>query len=1062
MNALKVYHASAGSGKTFALVLHYLLLVLPRPKQVRSVLAVTFTHKATAEMRKRILLALHQLASGSLTPFREVLKQELRGIDLAVAAGHVLRQILHAYVHFHIHTLESFFHGVVMSFARELGIAGDIQTELNTEDALDWVVDNLLDELSDDSELQAWVTQYVLSKLDSGKSWNFRKELHDLAKELLKESADNAFAQGGMERLTIENINMLNKHIEAERGRYEHALRTLAQQALQIVEESGLAVEEDLAFKEKGAGGVFSAIDNGNFNLDSKLNGVRVGQVLLDDANWVNKSSKKTADVLAIAPRLTDCLRKINEQYKTYTSVVAAGESLKRIFFAAPLLRHMATLLRSYRDTHGLLFLPDIARLLKSLAVDSEAPFVYEKIGNRYRHYLIDEFQDTSVRQWENMLPLLLNGLASGSGGMLVGDAKQAIYRWRSGDARLMLNLKQQKSLLPFQSLIHSYTLATNYRSGEHLVQFNNLLFQHAPGVVLASVAEKYSGWMAAAYADVSQQPQHDNLGKGFVHVEFVEKPDEASSGSRTSWKLTALEKTLEQLQMLRAEGYLWQDIALLVRKGDEASLLIQKLLEKGIPALSSEALLVKQSPHVQMLVSMLEWIADPTNDIAKLHLQFASRDPNTEAGERVAELLKQTHQLWRTLTSQRESLLHLQVYELCEKLLENAGIHQHDAYLLQFLASLRRAVVRDGLDVLGVLRWWQNKQEKLAISTPSLGNAVQVMTIHKSKGLEFPVVVLPFFDWEFAPKSQSIFWGSSTQEPYSSLGTMPLPPAKKLFDGPYGDAVEEEFALSYLDNLNLLYVACTRAQERLYGFSPYGKKLDGELTIAKLLQTVVVGNSDFAPHWDSTRKTYHYGIAAPPQRAEQEQKQAPMAIADANSNWRGRLVVRARKAEVQAFLAYSDGSGQMGAQEQPSAVETGSRLHAILAKVLTASHITTAVQHFVFEGMLTQAEAPQLIEKFQVLVSQPEVRDWFTPDVRALTEQELILASGDSIRPDRLVMREGNWVVIDFKTGASSPTHAKQVKLYVDTLLTMGYEKVSGYVMYIHPLTLAAQVVAC
>lgn len=1058
MNALHIYRSSAGSGKTFTLVRHYLRLLLQQPGRYSRILAVTFTHKATAEMKGRILRALQEIAAGRQSALAQALQADLPNVDLPAAAQQALGLILHNYARFHVQTLESFFHQVVRSFSRELRIQLNAELELDPTDALQRSVDDFLDALAHDPELAAWVVMFVFRQMDDAKSWRIDKALLQLAGMLLQEKTDRVFPHGiQASGWSLPAAATLIKQLRKTIVDFDTALQNMATQAVGILHFHDLALDD---CKGKGRGGAAYLFKLAKGDVSPPTESFR--KLAANPGEWYAKDSpRKAIFVKAFDAGLQPILGQILAHYDTHIAAADAARAVLAKAYIAPLLLQLNQQLARYRDENRVLFMSDVGRLLANVIADNDAPFVYEKMGNRYQHFLLDEFQDTSARQWDNLLPLVVNALGSGHSTLIVGDVKQSIYRWRNSDLRLLLNLETDAQLQPFEQLFRPQLLSQNYRSAPQVVAFNNFFFEHAAQLLAQRLPPDARPRLQQAYAPqtVTQTSSAAALQAGYVLIRFV-----AKSADRTQIVLDQAKTLIDTLQ---SQGFSYGQMAILVRSNKEGALIAEHLAkqtDKAYPVTSSDALFISHAPRVQAVISALQWLANPMHDIALAHLAQCLHNHAIRYEGAAPDFAD----VRLRLQQRRRALLRLSLYECAEELLELLALHHPPDAALNRLLDEVLAHSLKGHRVATFLEWWYEKGDHIALQSTAGTDAIHILTIHKAKGLEFPVVMLPFADWPLAPDARKaeLIWAKSEVPPYNAFAALPITPRREADpSSPFYHSYLEEIAATYVDNLNLLYVAFTRAAQRLYAFVPEAaepKTETGHLSVAGLVQAVVrsapasVGTYDpqsdvFMCGTEESPATPAAGTAKPPA----PQTQPPIEPSGA---WRNRLVIRPR-AQTLLHLQTS------GADARHNPLQWGAYVHGVIAAIGTAhtaeKDIEYAVARLRYDGLLDAAAAQTLRTQVLGLLAQPAIARFFTGDWHVLAEQSMLLPNGETLRPDRILVQPGSTrvpggpaLVVDFKTGKAYPNHAPQLVTYATHLRAMGYGPVQAFLVYVDDAT--------
>jgi ATP-dependent exoDNAse (exonuclease V) beta subunit len=870
MSQLHIYKSAAGSGKTYVLVRAYLQLALKAPLYFQRILAVTFTNRATQEMKQRILTSLHSIAQGTEKHLTQELTQ-LNGWDnqeLQKRAQTVLSKILHAYDRFSVSTIDSFLQSIVRNFSKELGIQHGFTIEMDQEAILEDIIDNVISASNKDQQLHKWLVSFAENKILSGKSWHFKQALKQLGYELFTENF------GQQERLLVEAVDDKYKLIEfldlleARKLKFENNLQKFGREAVQWIQESALELS-DFSYGQRGVAGYLMGIsEKKNFAPTQRT------LTALDSIEaWYSKASpKKELIATVVQSKLQSILAKIITYYQTeyhgYHTIVA----IQQFIYAFGIITHLLESLRDIRAKKNIMLISDAANLLRQIIAENDTPFVYEKVGSFYNHFLIDEFQDISDFQWQNLKPLISNGLATGHMSLLVGDVKQSIYRWRGGKWQL-LSSQLEKDFIETKNII----LDHNWRSKPHIVHFNNTFFTQASRHLVnylqheieqldnhSSLKQHLNTQLqeiANVYAHAYQHlPPHVHSiqDPGYVEVNFLQDID--VEREKFSWKEQVKQRLPALLESLQKQGFKLQDIALLVRSHSEGRELSQTLLdyqhsayakpEYTYIALSTESLYLGQSPWINIVISALKYLENETDTLARTELIYLYQVYACKNEQDVShELFKQSG------IGDNESLLPNQFiteyYQLTKLPLYKQIIRLLDIFQLKttvskpFIYAFQDLVLtylqQHPAEHYNFLTWWEEKGSKHTLPHMEGQEAMHIMTIHQAKGLQFKVVIVPFCTWNFDHNSYKspILWCSTDKPPFSTFPILPLKYHKGLQDTVYAQAYYEERMQVYLDHFNLLYVALTRAEEQLYVFAQQPGKTKLDTTADLLYKTV-------------------------------------------------------------------------------------------------------------------------------------------------------------------------------------------------------------------------------
>jgi ATP-dependent helicase/nuclease subunit A len=1061
MNALTQYKSSAGSGKTYTLVLEYLKIVIAQPHQYRHILAITFTNKATEEMKSRIISALSELAGsdpqklGKLPLYQQLqdyFEEKGKSQDISAQARKVLNLILSDYSNFSVSTIESFFQRIIRAFARELGLPLSYEVEMQQDLTLDRIIAQTFREVGEDQALTTLLKRFTERSMEEEKGWNLDRRIRDLGKEIFKENFQDLLVkhQDQLAEPSLEEVLALDKRLWAIRRQFETRMHELAKRAIEIMEQHQLGMDDFLHKKSGVAGYLFKVRDTQNYEP-----GARARQAGEASEKWYTQSSKKEAEIeAALDAGMMQCLQSIislyDEEFVAYNSACVVLDTI----YSFGLISNLQQKLVAYRREQQLLVISDTNHLLSRVVSDRDTPFVYEKVGTRYNYYLIDEFQDTSDMQWNNLRPLVWEALSAGNGSLIVGDVKQSIYRWRNGNPRLLMYQVQDELRLRGQQ-VNQKNLISNWRTAAEVVSFNNIFFREAARYLgdFEAFQSTELNPFERAYEEVEQKVEKEEM-PGWVEVAFFPKKNEED----VHWKEQSLERSLNLIEELEAEGFQRSDITFLLRKNREGVELASYLQEHGVSVTSAESLKLGKHPQVRFLLSLLRYLNHENDDIAAAEVayyhHFLTQHPIAEAQE--AESIH--HELFmgekgpglpEVLIENTPALRQLSVYECLEKLLRLfASLLPPNAYTEGLLDQVLEFSTQQDTSIAAFLQYWEEAGGSKAIVGGEDPNSVQLMTIHKAKGLEFPVVIMPFCDWDMKPNKESILWVEPDQAPYSDFAFLPVKSSSKLENSYFAAEYRHELLYSYLDNLNLLYVSFTRPKYRLYIMAEAGKskssKADQSLPISRISKLIEqVMDLELIPaQREEMESGYRWkmGRKGVPERAEKgvshELVQAgPRPL----GHWNQAIRIR-----------YGSGrylSADMVARNEM--IKAGELLHEALSWVILPEDVPAAASRMVNKGYLPAAQQEKLEAQLRQIISQAEVKDWFSPEWEVKTEAALILPDGQVLRPDRVNLSPERVLVIDYKTGQPKDAHAYQVKAYQESLQSMGYPQVEAFLYY-------------
>jgi ATP-dependent exoDNAse (exonuclease V) beta subunit len=1048
-----VYKSSAGSGKTFTLVSEYLNLVLPEPENFRYILAITFTNKAANEMKERIIGSLTEIANYREYPesnvvrliMKEIVDRSHKSLDtIAGNAEKTLKLILHNYSDFAISTIDSFMHRVIRSFAFDLHLPLKFEVEMDQDELLSKIIDILISRVGTEEQLTKILIGFTLSKAGDEKNWNIEKDIQDIASYILKENGYEFIQK--IKTLTFEDFSKINVVINKFIRDFEKAVTDLAYEADGIIESKDIPPEAFYQGKN-GIGTYFENLKKGRFDkLEPNLH-VRN---TIDNNKWyAGKSTQSEKEEIdRIKADLIGYYQKIDGLVNTYKAQYILWKEILKNLYPVALLNEVSGILTEYKSENEIILISEFNKRISEVVLKEPVPFIYERIGEKYRHYLIDEFQDTSVMQWQNLLPLVENSLATNGINMIVGDGKQAIYRWREGEV-------EQFNMLPIiykcpddpvmagrQNILErnyeARELRNNFRSAKEIIEFNNDFFKF----ISAKLPENFR----AIYDDVVQVCNPEKTG-GMIQIEFYDKENNEQAFCEFN-----LEKVAGIISDLKNEGFQFSDIAILCRSNKNANTLSRELMLRQIPIISSESLQMSGSIEVRLLIAIMKLIVNRFDKIAQaeaisylvkkgmlqgsIHEQFRTfgiylnKDfAFTEPVDFFKSLRDNGFQL-DFLSLSRET-----VYGITEELLRVFNLNlKADPYIQFFLDAVFKFSKEKNENMGSFLDWWANKGYKQSIIMPSGTDAVQVMTIHKAKGLEFPIVIYPFAN-EKHTKPRNKMWIELDEKNLPGLKTTLVNESQALLKTIYSRLYTEENDKLMLDLINLLYVVLTRPTHRLYVYTemPSGSK-DAADSVSGFLK-------DFLNHkglWKEDQTNYFFGSKTIPERKIRSHLTPFQLDIFYSSRWRNRMML-----SLQAFKNWD-------IVEQKNR-DWGILIHNILSRTTIPGDFASILEGFESEGIISLFEKTEIHKVLDSFISWPEVNRYFEPELKIMAEPEILLPGGKTYRPDRIVFNNNDTLVIDFKTGKPDDRHKEQVKFYVSLLNEMAFPNVKGVLLYVY-----------
>ena len=1037
--SFSIYDASAGSGKTYALVKEYLKIILVARKNdaYRNILAITFTNKAVHEMKSRIVGSLSEFAKDEPNPKAADLMLDLsRDIQLSVSdiqtkSKQIIKHIIHNYAAFDISTIDKFTHKVIRAFAHDLNLPMTFEVTLDTENLLTEAVDAIIAQAGEDDILTNLLVDFTMQKTDDDKSWDISREILETGRLLLNENNREEVTHFQDKSIT-EFVEIKSKVAEACKV-LEKENAAFAESALLLIEKNGIDLK---SFSRGTFPNHLQSIADGKFNPKNKM--FRE----FEDIS-INKTAKDGAIIENIIPELLQILDKV---YKHFEKRDFYNAFLKNIT-PLSLLNTVSNELAKIQKEQNVLSIAEFNAIIYREIQNQPAPFIYERLGERYRHFFIDEFQDTSEMQWQNLIPLIDNATSSEFDGekgtlMIVGDPKQSIYRWRGGKAEQFIDLSKTHNPFnnPEKELFH---LDKNYRSYSEVIDFNHKLFYF-----LSSEFTNLD--YQDLYENHSHQKENSKLG-GYVNISFIPKPEKSEDDEDALDKNELyLLATLNTIEKAKEKGFDYQEIVILTRKRSQGIAIANYLTEQNIPLLSSETLMIQNSSDVQMIINVLKYLKNSADIEAKAYflLYIANHVQNElPVHDFIAKGKEKTQEeefeKWLTefdISLSFQDIRKKSLYEAVEIIVSKflSPTLSGNSYVQYFIDIVLERDVRNQAGIADFLNYWEKNGEKFSIPSPEGKNAVRIMTIHKSKGLEFPIVIMPFADEDYVRKPKDKLWLDAEKE------TFGLP--KVLIDN--SSAVEnygEEAALVYnqkkqeelLDNINVLYVALTRAEEQLHVISQFlepNKEGEYPYNTASFFIKYLIGIGVYEP----SIMEYEFGNSEKLSEKIIEKNQVK-TIPLINEILNPKSIKIAQREAL------------MWGTHQQEAIEYGNVIHEILSFVKTKTNVDLAIMKALENGLITFNQKEAVFKSIQEIVNHSELENYFAEGNEILNEQTIIQKEGKTIKPDRMVLAKNKEVfLLDYKTGNHNPKYQIQLENYQNAIEKMGYKVTKKALIYI------------
>ena len=1030
---LSIYKASAGSGKTFALTREYIRMLLSdnilRDSRLphSRILAVTFTKKSTAEMKERILKELYILAQ---TPeksdyIEEYLKDSninLNQEEIQARARLLMLGILQDYNRFSVSTIDGFFQQIIRTFAMELGLSTNYDLSLDQNEIIHQAVDDIFRRIREvkpeDADLTSWLIQYAQNNIEQNKRWNPIDNIKTFSSELSKEAL---IQQMDEVREVFADKEKMRFYLEQLTDIKEQAILSIKTQRDKINQALSTWNEGDINTR---CIGIFSKepkeiLENG-FNT-SLLN------VLEGEGTLYKKTGKSANEQKILQEKSEEVIELIRDLYMDITGDLACkyftADAILAKLHSLGILQDVAAQIETTNRQLGRLPISEINRLIFQIIDGQESPFIYERIGQYYHHYMIDEFQDTSKLQWQNFKPLILDTEAEGYNNLIVGDVKQSIYRFRNSDWHLLNQVDNDNDFIAKQP---GEGMGKNWRTAKIVVENNERLMQ------------EYCQWVVDKCKQEYATPYHETI-EEIAHIysydEMHQKPQKTYDGcfhmqffEGKNYKERALDTLYEQLQSLQKEQIDLSRVTILTRYTREVEAIAQFLIQKGYEVQSAGGLRIGAHVSVQILIALLT-LSVSKDDTAQAFLQNAL--PNLETYDTI-----------------RRKAQKLPLYDHVQLLIDKLELTKWEGaipYLTAFQDKIYQFTQTKVANTQLFLKYWELKGKDFTIPAPKTNSAINIMTIHSSKGLEFDIVMIPFFDWNLVDTHPNdIIWCKPQTAPFNTIPLLPIHPSPKLLNSLFAEDYIHETLASYTDNLNITYVAITRARYRLYIYGPkytIGSNKKVKISnVGQLASYIFNKNLDNDNSYISSTST---SASIPPRKESKEKSLASKYVSIPINT---RLTLRSRSEDdfdTDAPLAI---------------VDLGILMHLWLSYIRTWEDKDQALQRLIDCGQVTHNQATEMqkqMTRLQELISQYNHNDWFSDRYQILTEQDIISTSQNTYRPDRVMIKDKQAIIIDYKFGEKqSRSYVEQVRNYILQLREMGYT-CEGYIIYNHAQTI-------
>ena len=1014
-----VYRSSAGSGKTYTLAVNYISLaiggVLFKKDYYKKILAITFTNKAAKEMKERVLHYLYNLSQkNDIDNILHAIKLQTNLTEKLIFdfSKSLYNNIIHNYSDLGIQTIDKFTYKIVKSFSRDLGVNNDFELELDSQKIIQPVVTLLLNKVSDkNTSLSNVLVDFTMQKIDEGNSNNIQQDL---------EAFCNHFFFEGSEEKLIKNLFSINESSEIKNKLFDK--RKTSQNDIVKLQKEVISffTKNNLTSNHFIRGTYYKLFSEKLLSInyldwipsDSLLNNI-------NDNNWYKKNldSNLKLEVDRCKEELTiyiDRLIKSLKDYITYTSI------LKKIY-PSIIINELFNEITNYKKDNNIENISSFNRKIHSLVTTQVSSFIFERIGERYNHFLIDEFQDTSLLQWQNLLPLITDSLDYGKS-IVVGDGKQSIYRWRSGEVEQFLKLPEifkgdhLNYLSDWQSKLSNHykveNLLENYRSRKNIIEFNNNLFSSVKAILSSDLVSIY---------DNSQQKHSYAKEGGYVNITLFDGDD---------YKDQILEKIIVEInEIISDQNYSYSDIAILCNTHKEIESIADCLSKNNIPLVSNEGLLISKSTKVKLLIALIKYLNNNEDEVVKatiltnIHQQRSLKSPISELYKKInveqsfVQVLKELN-----IFLDIEKLIQLSLYEMIDELVDCLDLFR-DIYIDFFMDLVHSFSQKNLNSIYDFLEYWEEIKNKKSIVISEEINAVKLMTIHKSKGLAFPIVIIPF-DWQSSAKKD--MWVENSSKISNKLKYSLINQNKTLLNSHFDLQYKRELSLNTLDNLNKLYVACTRSIDSLYIFSTSKKKAStNNFNINSFLSTF------------TNSYPYEFGDKIKKEKKTHKTKNVFYKEEILRNDWRKIISLR-------------NSSSEFWDLENPKEKKDwGKLLHFALSKIYYVHQKEEVIEDLYRKGICNANEKNSLEKELSYLFSLDEINYFFTSDWLIKTEKEILLPNGKTYIPDRILFKNNEVVVLDYKTGKIDVSHKEQIMRYSNVLAEMGYTNINLFLIY-------------
>jgi ATP-dependent exoDNAse (exonuclease V) beta subunit len=1085
MSQLTIFRASAGSGKTYRLVAEYIKLLIENPLKYRNILAVTFTNKATAEMKIKVISTLYSLSTEINDDLKRLLCDETNFNDKQIQENSsiALSLILHDYDRFSINTIDSFFQAVLRSFAKEMGSMGSYEVDLNQSEMLMEACERMISRIDQDKDLKEWLLMMAEEQMENNRSWELKNKIVSFGNEIGKDVFRKYIGVHNSLEEERGKLKKLKLKINSTIYWYENECKRIGREGLALIESFGLQTKD---FK----GGINSFINYFKYLKDIRIDKFKPNKTTLEVVNnidnWYTKKSPKEEEIKkcyhsGLNSKLSEAITLYNNKYFDYSTAIEIKKNINQL----GLMSTLAFDLRELQREKNMILLTESDKLLNVIINNNDAPFIYENFGAYFNHFMIDEFQDTSNLQWENFKPLVVNSLSENNSNLIVGDIKQSIYRWRNSEWQLLGN-RIEEELKNFK--IEKKNLATNWRSSRRIIEFNNDFFNVSKDLLQNSFnqiiqnegsgkkSDKYSDTIRDVFSDIVQVSSKSEE-KGYVKLQFIiEEKDNEDDLKYDDYVVSAL---IENICKVQDAGYKASDIAILVRKNSEGSKIANALLKKkeegseyNFDVISDDSMFLGNSVSVRFLIGMLRYILNPDDKVNRAAVIFEYSKgllPLFESNESFGrvnnnELVDEfiTDEISEKYFSFFTDVNHLYLKEisnlslfdlvhLLEKDFNLNKLQSEQSPLQVFNDSIFDYTLKESESLHKFLEWWDIFGTKIPLQSAMHRDAIRIMTIHKSKGLEFPIVMIPYCNWEFGfsknGNKEKIIWCPSPKTFDKDFPILPVKISKNLINTYFSDNYFVELLLSYIDNFNLLYVAFTRAVDGLFIFTERGVcKKDITISVVDDLLSEYLNSKE--ENKRGVKEIFEFGNLANKRFTKSELR---------NEILISRFPVEEIKTYNQLLLHKNyEHFLETENESRLNKINEGKIIHDLLSDIKYYRDLEISINKACSQGKIQKKESESYKTKLKEFISSETVKDWFDGTYKVMNEATIIDKEFGLLRPDRVMIKGEQLIIVDYKhTSERNISHVRQVRGYITKIMQMGFTNVRGYLWYLKDNTL-------